>query len=384
LNRRNFLYRGSLAGLYGGSLAGYLAAARRLPLAVADGLAAAQTKPGGTPPSGFTAAELRQFRALEAIDTHTHVFGHPPAYLDLLRRLNFHAVDILVVSDESKADSHLEPRRSQALGVVGAAGGRVKLCTAFNPYRFNEDGFPAEAVKQVNGDFARGAIAMKIWKNVGMEVKDKAGKFIQADNPRLEPIYRDLVAQNRTMIAHLAEPSSCWQPPNPKSPDYGYYNSHPEWYMYLHPDHPKKATILAARDHVLAMNPHLRVVGAHLGSMETDVDMIAARFDRYPNFAVDTAARIQYLMSAPREKVRDFLIKYQDRVTYGTDLEWGHDSGAGPAGWWEETYARHWRFFATGAPMQYKGLSYTGLQLPHEVLRKLYHDNAAHWFPGIV
>ena len=66
--------------------------------------------------------------------------------------------------------------------------------------------------------------------------------------------------------------------------------------MYLHPDHPRKETILAARDHLLAENPKLRVVGAHLGSMETDVDEIAKRFDRYPNFAVDTAARMEYLM----------------------------------------------------------------------------------------
>ena len=48
---------------------------------------------------------------------------------------------------------------------------------------------------------------------------------------------------------------------------------------------------------------------------------MARRFDRYPNFAVDTAARVPYFMMQPRDKVRAFLIKYQDRILYGTDLE---------------------------------------------------------------
>src|SRR5207248_2889909 len=124
---------------------------------------------------------------------------------------------------------------------------------------------------------------------------------------------------NRTLIAHLAEPDSCWKPPNAASPDYSYYKEHPGEYAYTHPEWPSKGAILAARDHLLAANPKLRVIGAHLGSMETNVDDIAQRFDLYPNFAVDMAARIPYFMLQPREKVREFLLKYQDRVLYATD-----------------------------------------------------------------
>jgi predicted TIM-barrel fold metal-dependent hydrolase len=62
--------------------------------------------------------------------------------------------------------------------------------------------------------------------------------------------------------------------------------------MYLHPERPSKESILAARDHMVQHHPKLRVVGAHLGSMEDDVNEIAKRFDAYPNVAVDTAARV--------------------------------------------------------------------------------------------
>ena len=72
-----------------------------------------------------------------------------------------------------------------------------------------------------------------------------------ADDPAFEPIYRDIASHNRTVIAHLAEPDSCWQPPNPASPDYSYYKEHPGEYAYAHPEWPSKATILAARDHLV-------------------------------------------------------------------------------------------------------------------------------------
>jgi len=187
------------------------------------------------------------------------------------------------------------------------------------------------------------------------------------------------------VIAHLAEPDSCWEAPNPASPDFSYYKKHPGEYAYAHPDWPSKQAILAARDHLLEQNPKLRVVGAHLGSMETNVDDIARRFDRYPNFAVDMAARVPYFMLQPRDKVRAFLLKYQDRVLYATDIV------ALPGSKTKETldelrntYARDWQFFSTDQNVTYMGHTYQGLALPRPVLQKLFHDNALRWFPGLI
>ena len=150
------------------------------------------------------------------------------------------------------------------------------------------------------------------------------------------------------------------------------------------PGTPEKQTILQARDHLLAMNPDLRVVGAHLGSMENDLDDLSTRLDRYPNFAVDTAARVRTLAIQPRDKVRAFILKYQDRILYGTDLHFV--SGT--------TGRRHPKFGNDNTPSigvtlprttpsnisgkKSKDLIYLAL-----VLKKLYHDNAIHWIPGI-
>jgi predicted TIM-barrel fold metal-dependent hydrolase len=328
--------------------------------------------------------DLEGFAALEPVDTHTHAFHNNATFLAMMRRLHLHVLDI-VVADDHNIFRSLQSEIDSAREFVQGSMGHATLCTTFNPFPFEKPGFASQAIEQLNDDFARGAVAVKIWKNIGMELKNADGKYIMPDDPIFEPIYRDIAAHGKTLIAHLAEPSSCWQAPNPDSPDYDYYKENPEWYMYLHPDHPSKDRILAARDHLLAENPKLRVVGAHLGSMETDVDEIARDFDRFPNFAVDTAARMEYLMIAPREKVRQFLIKYQDRVLYGTDSGFlVEESPADAAKEWQRTYTRDWKFFSTDEQMKYHRRHITGLKLPDSVLKKIYHDNAVRWIPGIL
>jgi predicted TIM-barrel fold metal-dependent hydrolase len=218
-----------------------------------------------------------------------------------------------------------------------------------------------------------------------MQIQKKNGAYLMPDDPVFSPIYKDIAAHHRTVVAHLAEPTSAWLPPDPKSPDYDYYQTHPEEYAYAHPKWPSKEAILAARDHLLQQNPNLKVVGAHLGSMELSVDEIAKRFDRYPNFAVDTAARAPYLMLQPREKVRAFLIKYQTRVLYATDLDMLPEANtAKKLAAWKANYEQDWKYFSTSETFDYMGHKVTGLALPEPVLRNLYHDNAVQWFPGIL
>jgi len=343
------------------------------------------TAQGALPIAPEQSDSIEALAKINPIDVHAHVFKEDPAFNDLLSRLKLHILNICVIDDRDPFFKDFETQRRAVLELMRSSAGRIAFCTTIGPYDFENPGFSQRVNHQLNQDFTAGAIAVKIYKTLGMEIKTKAGQPLMADNPVFEPIYKNIAAHHRTVVAHLAEPSSCWEAPNPASPDYDYYNGHPEEYAYRHPEWPSKTTILAARDHLLAMNPQLQVVGAHLGSMEVDVDEIAKRLDRYPNFAVDTAARIPYLMLQPRDKVRAFLIKYQDRVIYGTDLEFmpqGKTAEVLKA--WTSTYERDWKYFATDQTVEYRGHQVQGLRLPESVLRKFYHDNAVQWFPGIV
>ena len=334
---------------------------------------------------GFSDAELQKFATLLPIDGHTHIYRYTPEYIALLNRLHMHTLDIMVVSDNAHAErKDLVRESNDVFNLTHKSGHRVFACTTFDAYRFNDRDFAAHAIIGLNQAFAQGAIAAKVWKNIGLEVKDSKGNYILPDNPALTPIYRDIAAKHKTLIMHIADPDTAWLPPNSHATDQSYYTEHPEWYMYKIAGAPSKEQVLEARDHVLRDNPNLRVVGAHLGSMEADFGRIAVTLDRYPNFAVDLTARMPYIMKLPRAEAIAFFTKYQDRIIYGTDetlypdanvQEFIHDA--------ENTYAHDWRFLSTDATFSIRGIESQGLALPESILRKIYHDNAVHWYPGM-
>jgi hypothetical protein len=337
-----------------------------------------------TPVTGpFSADELQKFTKLDPVDSHVHIYQTSPEFVALLQRLNLHVLNIIVARLPDPRD--LEQERQQSWDFVRASHGLATLCTTFNPFGYRAPGFAHAAISQIDRDFAQGAVAVKIWKNIGEQVKDAKGNYVLPDNPAFEPIYKDIAAHNKTLIAHVADPNTIWEPPAPAAPDYSYYMKHPEWYMYGKPNAPSKEAILRARDHLLEQNPKLRVVGAHLGSMEANLQQLGQHLDQYPNFAVDLAARMPYLVLQPRADMIAFIEKYQDRLLFATDNELlADDSVPETLRSWENTYAFGWRFLATNDTLQYKDRKVQGLNLPAPILAKLYHENAVRWIPGIL
>jgi predicted TIM-barrel fold metal-dependent hydrolase len=137
---------------------------------------------------------------------------------------------------------------------------------------------------------------------------------------------------------------------------------------------------------MLEKHPGLRVVGCHLGSLEWDVDELARCLDKFPNFAVDMAARICHFQVQDREKVQRFFNTYQDRILYGTDIIITPESES-PQDLenLRGTWLRDWDYFATNKLLASPDVDneFQGLSLPQEILRKIYYDNAKHWYPGI-
>jgi hypothetical protein len=319
-------------------------------------------------PTAFNDAELKEFSSVAPIDVHTHLLKSDPAFNAMLERLHVHVLNIFVGDPTSGATPEsFTALRQDAWQAVESSAGRAQLSTTFDPFDWNQADFPRIPIESVNKDFARGAAGMTIWSNGLTHLKDSSGKFVSADDPRLEPIYKDLLALHKTFIAHLGGPEEAWAPESPSTAD----GSVP--------------AVLVARDRVIAQNPHLRVVGAHLGSMKEDLDQLAQRLDRFPNLAVDTSGRVPYLMGLSRERAIAFLTKYQDRILYGSDLGFrSTEHMEDLRKTWEERYASEWRYFATDATFTYQGHQVQGLNLTKPILRKLYHDNAEHWIPGVV
>ena len=332
----------------------------------------------------LSGSALAEFTSLEPIDAHTHISQTGPPFISMLERLHMHVLDILYVDDSDPGRSSLEQQKQDALKFIVSSKGHGQLCTTFDPFLINNPDFSKNAIATLNDDFAKGAVAAKIWKNIGMEIKDSSGRYVMPDDPRLAPIYEFLAAQHKTLISHSAAPDAAWEARDSSSPYAEYVKNHPQWDMLKKPGAPSKQQILDARDHLLATNPNLHVIGAHFGSLEDHLDDLATRLDIYPNFAVDTAARVPSLVRQPRDQVRAFILRYQDRILYGTDLRFdGGGTAESAAHAWETTYALDWRYFATDDTFDYRGHTVEGLNLPPSVLRKLYHDNAIRWIPKI-
>ena len=321
-------------------------------------------------------------REVRPIDAHAHIFADNPAVHELLERLDLGFVNITVIDPWERGYETMEPQHRNALALSRASAGRAPWVATFDPADWESPGFAARVIRELDEKFREGAVGVKIYKTIGMELRSKTGRYIMPDEPVFAPILDAIAARGKTLYAHIAEPIGAWKPLDPSDPDSSCYRQVPHWHMYGHPERPSKETILAGRDRMLAAHPQLRVVGCHLGSMEDNVDEVAKRLDRYPNFVVDTAARVTHLALQPREKVRVFLLAYQDRVLYATDdVLMPFDNAGERVKNWEADLQRDWKYFATTEPVEYMGRTVKGLGLPAPVLRKLYRENVMKWVP---
>jgi predicted TIM-barrel fold metal-dependent hydrolase len=263
---------------------------------------------------------------------------------------------------------------------------------------FGSADWTAATERAIDSEVRRGAIAVKIWKNVGMVEKDVQGRYIMIDDPRFDGLMAHIEKLGVPLIAHQGEPRNCWLPLDKMTTDNdrSYFRDHPEYYMYLHPEQPRYEDLMAARDRFVARHPHLSFVGAHLASLEWSVDRVAKFLDAYPNATVDLAARmseLQYQSVRDREKVRQFFVRYQDRLLYGTDLTESPITAADRAqnppmvagdftqeadGFWRSD----WRYLATSGAQHIDAIKadVPGLALPQSVIDKIYYDNAKRVF----
>jgi predicted TIM-barrel fold metal-dependent hydrolase len=342
------------------------------------------------------AMTVDQVMQMPKIDAHAHIGAVSPAHLRafiaFLEQYNLRWLNICVGGMDW---ARLSRQIGSAQALHAAQPDRIAWATSFTVTNWGQADWAKAANATIDDGFAGGAVAVKIWKDVGMVLKDPDGKYVMADDPRLDPVFSALAKNGRTLVAHLGEPRNCWLPVDQMTVDGDrrYFAEHPEYHGLLHPEIPDYEAQVAARDRMLERHPTLRVVGCHLGSLEYDVDELAKRLDKYPNLAVDLSARIVHLQIQPRAKVRAFLMKYQDRLLYGTDAQFGRGSGAEGADPTKAlarlaaTYESDAKWFATDQELAMEnvraGFKSRGVALPGPVLRKLYDENARKWYPGL-
>ena len=334
------------------------------------------------------AAAVRRGRAAEVsferIDTHNHIHRSAPVLVAAMEKANWRGLSICDSREVGDQVSALPEMIAGHRQVPPGKPRAVGLGHYFRRPWFREAGLCRSSDCRIRRGFAQDAIAVKVWKNVGMGIRSQTGEYLLPDHPALLPIYEAIQKAGKTLICHLAEPDGAWLPLDSGNTEAGYLKNHPEWHMYGHPEAPSKETILAARDRIVARYPKLRVIGCHLGSNEEDLHRLAKRLDALPNLVVDVASRVRYLMAGDREKTRQFVLKYQDRILYATDFTLGAGDDARAAQSLQATHDREWNFFATDGRVPFRDRQVQGLALPEAALRKIFRENAVRCLPGIL
>jgi hypothetical protein len=269
----------------------------------------------------------------------------------------------------------------------------------FSVKEYDQPGWADQVNAQLDQALAHGAVAVKVWKNIGMDLRSADGKMVMIDDAHFKPVFDHLEQQHIPLLGHQGEPKNCWLPMEQMSVknDQEYFGSHPQYYMYLHPELPSYEDQIRARDTMLLQHPDLQFVGMHLASLEWSVSELADFLERFPHATVDMAARIGQLQAQSIqdwEGVRNFLIKYQDRIMYSTDLEQEPDV-VKPCSkdcqkelpfpvQARQVWLRDWRYFTSAAVITVPELDspVRGLHLPRAVIDKIYAKNAERRFPA--
>jgi predicted TIM-barrel fold metal-dependent hydrolase len=239
----------------------------------------------------------------------------------------------------------------------------------------------AEAIEQAHRDGARG---LKVLKTLGLYLRENVttGTLIKIDDPRFDPMW-DVCGQLKMPVAiHISDPSAFFLPTDRFNERYEELNNHPDWSFYDH-DFPSNLELIEARNRMIAKHPNTQFVVLHVGNFAENLENVSEAMDRFPNMNVDIAARVGELGRQPRA-ARAFFEKYQDRIVFGTDAT-PHARNYPQQLFGGDLYSIYYRFLETDdeyfdyapakVPPQGRWRIY-GINLPDDILRKVYNANA--------
>ena len=236
-------------------------------------------------------------------------------------------------------------------------------------------GFGEDAAAQLEEDVAAGAVGLKFFKNFGIDVRDQDGQRVPVDHPELDPVFEMCARLDIPVLIHVGEPSEFYQPVDQFNERWLELTLLPNRRMPAS-RYPSFDEMMAERDRLFAKHPNTRFIAAHFGRHANDLVRLGELLDRLPNVYAETAA-ILYELGRQPQTARQFFIDYQDRVLFGKDT------------YRAEEFPYYWRTFETADEYfdyyrHYHAFwKLYGMDLPDDVLRKVYYANALKVVPGI-
>lgn len=380
-------------------VSGSLAACRSQRPVPGPGEGNASAAPAPSAPLAPPAPPAPRAKRLPRIDVHTHIM--PDGVARAVHLMDEWGIDGAV----NLSGMYPGPPRNALETQLGAAAqshGRIAVFANadFRLVRTTRNYGQAMAEQLVESK-RLGAIGLKIPKGLGLGYPTPDGKhLLPVDDKGLDPLFEKAGALGMPVAIHIGDPKAFWQPATPENERWDELRAHPEW-SFFREAVPSWQQLYDAFERRVARHPRTKFIAVHFGNDPEDPDNVARMLDRYPNFYIDTAARIPEMGRHDPAKMRRFFEKYQDRILFGTDTGIGASqeemmygsNGELPPTRADEIrfFTATWRYFETTdrqfeSPTPIQGRwKIDGIGLPESILRKVYYENAArllHWRPA--
>lgn len=330
--------------------------------------------------------EPRREPSMPIIDMHVHLSSKAVPRLE--RLMQRYGIERVVNLSGGDPLSGLD----EQLRVASGAAGKIVVFVSL-PYA--QAGYPnygERMARLIAIGHARGARGLKIAKLLGLGLRGPNGELLRVDDPGLDPVFETAGELGMPVAIHAGDPEAFWLPVDANNPRQAELEAHPGWALYGK-GVPSFDELQAQLETRIARHPRTTFISVHFGNDAEHPDRVAVLLRKYPNLYIDTAARIPELGRHDPARMRAFFIEFQDRILYGSDLGVGPEPTPlflGSQGPEPPTAAERERFFAASRryfetadanfehPTPIQGSwRISGIALPREVLRKVYHDNAA-------
>lgn len=309
-----------------------------------------------------------------AVDFH----GHPAritsaAQLDALQReFDAMGLGVMLAANNVSGDALKEQ-----IAVVQAHPGmrdRIRFLTGVS-FSNVGPGWAERAVAQLEADVAAGAVGIgEIGKGLGLSTRKADGTRLAIDDPALDPVWQAAARLKIPVFIHTADPAEFWQPIDYKNERWLELALFPN--RRYGDEFPSFEQLAQERDRMIKRNPNTTFVVAHMAWYANDLPRLSRMMDDMPNMLVEVGAVLYDIGRQPRA-MRDFFVKYQDRILFGKD---SYQPGE---------YPYYWRVFETRDDYFDYYRDYHafwklyGIDLPDEVLRKVYFANALRITPNV-
>ncbi|HEX8998271.1 MAG TPA: amidohydrolase family protein [Blastocatellia bacterium] len=325
------------------------------------------------PKSSLVTKETKVERAkFPFVDIHSHHNNPAPDYVDKLIK-EMDSINMRVMVNLSGGTG--ERLKQTVAAMKGRYPDRFIVFANLDFRDLDEPGYGKRAAARLEQDVKNGAQGLKIFKNLGMDLKYKDGRRVKVDDPELDPIWAKCGELKIPVLIHIAEPSVFFDPIDKYNERWLELKQFPQ--RARPPEkYPTFETLVTERNTMFGKHPKTNFIVAHLAYHGNDLGRLGALFDKYPNVYVDNAAVLAELGRQPYASY-DFHVKYQDRIVFGKDI------------YNVEEYKMYFRVLETRDEyIEYYRKRHAfwriyGFSLPDEVLKKVYYKNAVRLVPGM-